>query len=144
MRKHSARKTRSKWLISEKLWQEIEPLLPKVVNRHRFGGGRPRISDKRAIEGIFFVLKTGCQWKALDVTSICSASVAHDRFQQWRKAGVFKALWKKGLEKYDEAKGIDWAWLSLDASMVKAPLAGEKKQAKTRQIEANKEKSAAS
>ena len=140
MKKHKTRVTRSKWLISDKLWKEIEPLLPRVINHHRFGGGRPRVSDKRAVEGIFFVLKTGCQWKALDVTSICSGSVAHDRFQCWRKAGVFKALWKKGLEKYDEAKGINWEWLSLDTSLVKAPLAGEKKQVKTLQIEANKAK----
>lgn len=138
MTSRPSRRARSKWLISEKLWQEIEPLLPRVVNHHRFGGGRPRVSDRRAMEGVFFVLKTGCQWKALDVTAICSASVAHDRFQQWRRAGVFHAFWKKELQKYDEAKGINWKWLSLDTSFAKAPLAGEKKQAKTRQIEANR------
>lgn len=59
-------------------------------------------------------------------------------FQEGRRAGVFKAFWKKGLQTYDEVKGINWSWLSLDTSGVKAPVAGEKKQAKTRQIGANK------
>jgi transposase len=138
------KKTRSKWLISNRLWKEIEPLIPKVKNRHRFGGGRPRVSDKKAMEGIFFVLRTGCQWKALDVTGICSASAAHRRFQDWAKQGVFEEFWKKGLRKYDEAKGIDWRWLSLDTSLHKAPIAGSKKQVKTRRIEANKERNAVS
>jgi transposase len=95
------------------------------------------VSDRSALEGILFVLKTGCQWDALDVTGICSASTAHRRFQEWRRAGVFKAFWKKGLQTYDEVKGIDWHWLSLDTSFVKAPVGGEKKRAKTRQIGGN-------
>lgn len=129
-------KTKAKWLISDELWAEIEPLLPK--KRRRSSKGRPSMSDREVMNGIFFVLKTGCQWRALDVTGICDGSVANKRFQEWRKAGVFKAFWKKGLKKYDKAIGINWKWLSLDASMVKAPLAGEKKQAKTRLTEENK------
>lgn len=134
-----ARKAESKWLISKKLWKEIQPLLPVIKNRHRFGGGRPRVPDKKAMEGIFFVLKTGCQWKALDVTRICSGSAAHRRFQEWVEAGVFEEFWRKGLRKYDEAKGIDWRWLSLDACLHKAPVAGSKKRVKIRRIEPSKE-----
>jgi transposase len=121
------RRIRSKWLISDELWDEIEPLLPEVVNRHRFGGGRPRVPDRRVMEGILFVLRTGCQWKALDATCICSGSVAHSRFQTWRRAGVFKAFWRKELQKYDALRGIDWEWQSIDGSFAKAPIAGSKK-----------------
>jgi transposase len=128
-----------RWLLPDELWKEIEPLLPKVKITHRFGGGRPRIPDREAMRGIFFVLKTGCQWNALDATNICSSSVAHRRFQQWRKAGVFKKFWKKGLAKYEAAKGIDWRWLSMDGSFAKAPLAGEKKRVKTLRTGRNKE-----
>jgi transposase len=134
-----SKKARDKWLISDELWEEIEPLLPRHNPLQDRIGGRPlEVSDRQAMNGIFFVLKTGCPWKALDVTDICPGSTAHYRFQQWRKAGVFKAFWKKGLQRYDSAKGIDWRWLSLDASFAKSPLAGEKKQAKIRRIEANK------
>ena len=136
-RKISSQAT-TRWLISDELWTEIAPLLPKVKQHDPSDAGRPPASQRQAMNGIFFVLKTGCQWRALDATGICSGTFAHKKFQEWRKAGVFKAFWKKGLQKYDRLKGIDWSWLSLDASMVKAPLAGEKKQAKTRQIGAKK------
>jgi transposase len=114
------------FLISDQLWAKIQPLLPKHRNTHRFGGGRPRKNDRICLNGIFFVLRTGCQWKALSATGICPASTAHDRFQEWVKAGVFLKLWTSGLMEYDELKGIDWAWLSMDGVMTKAPLGGKK------------------
>ena len=66
------------------------------------------------------------QWKALDATGICSGSTAHLRFQQWVAAGVFLELWRVGLERYDELKGLDWSWLSMDGAMTKSPLGGGK------------------
>ena len=110
----------------DELWERLEPLIPPHVNTHRFGGGRPRVPDRVCMDGIFFVLRTGCQWKALDETGICSGSTAHTRFQQWVQSGVFLELWKAGLQEYDEAKGLNWEWLAMDGAMTKAPLAGEK------------------
>lgn len=104
----------------------LEPLLPKHVNTHRFGGGRPRVSDRRCADAIFYVLRTGCQWQALDATELCAHSTAHDRFQEWVRAGVFLRLWQVGVEHFDDLKGIDWDWLSMDGAMTKAPLGGEK------------------
>jgi transposase len=100
--------------------------MPRHVNKHRFGGGRPRKADRICADGIFYVLRTGCQWKALDETAICPGSTAHDRFQEWVAAGVFLQLWQAGLEQFDELNGIDWEWLSLDGAITKAPLGGEK------------------
>ena len=82
------------------------------------------------MDAIFFVLRTGCQWNALDATGICPSSTAHDRFQRWERAGVFLNLWKAGLMEYDDLEGIDWSWLSMDGAMTKAPLSGEKMRAK--------------
>lgn len=104
----------------------MQPILPVHVNTHRFGGGRPRVSDRKCADGIFYVLRTGCQWKALDQTDLCAGSTAHDRYQEWVEAEVFLKLWQAGLEQFDELKGIDWAWLSMDGAMTKAPLGGEK------------------
>ena len=112
--------------VSDALWAKIEPLLPKHPNTHRFGGGRPRMSDRQAMDGIFFVLRTGCQWNALNATGICSSSTAHLRFQEWTAAGVFLKLWSMSLKDYDELKGIDWSWQAMDGAMTKAPLGGEK------------------
>ena len=119
------------FVVSDELWALIEPHLPAHVNTHRFGGGRPRKPDRVCMDGIFFVLRTGCQWNALDATGICPSSTAHDRFQEWVEAGMFLNLWKAGLLEYDELKGIDWTWLSMDGAMTKSPLSGEKMRAES-------------
>src|SRR5437879_1236499 len=116
----------AEWRLPDDLWEAIAPLLPQHKNTHRFGGGRPRASDRVCMEAILFVLRTGCQWKALDATKFCPGSTAHDRFQEWVQAGVFLEMWKAGLLEYDCLKGLDWSWLAMDGCMTKAPLGGEK------------------
>jgi putative transposase len=112
--------------VSDALWALLQRLLPGHKNTHRFGGGRPRVPDRQCADAIFYVLRTGCQWAALDATDLCPHSTAHDRFQQWAEAGVFLKLWQAGVEQFDELKGVDWRWLSMDGAMTKAPLGGEK------------------
>lgn len=119
-------RTTTGFRVSDQLWAVLEPNLPVRKNTHRFGGGRPRVPDRVCADAIFYVLRTGCQWEALNQTELCAKSTAHDRFQEWVEAGVFLLLWKAGLEQFDELKGIDWAWLSMDGAMTKAPLGGEK------------------
>src|SRR5215469_6080859 len=119
-------KVTTAFCVSEELWALLQRLLPKHRNTHRFGGGKPRTPDRRCADAIFYVLRTGCQWAALDATDLCPHSTAHDRFQQWVAAGVFLKLWQAGVEQFDELKGIDWRWLSMDGAMTKAPLGGEK------------------
>jgi transposase len=63
-------------------------------------------ADRTVFNAILFVTRTGCQWKALDATGICSGSTAHLRFQEWTKAGVFQKLWKAGLLEYDKKKEL--------------------------------------
>ena len=117
----------AKWLIPDDLWEELRHYLPDHPNTHRFGGGRPRRPDRDCLNAILFVLHTGCQWKALDATGICPGSTAHDRFQEWVQAGVFLEFWKAGLLEYDLLKGLDWAWMSADGCLTKAPLGGERR-----------------
>jgi transposase len=114
-------------LVPDALWSRVEPLLPKG-KPHPWGVCRGRVDDRRALAGILFVLREGCRWEALTYTGICSKSVAHSRFQEWKEAGVFEKLWQRSLEEYDAEKGIDWSWLAMDGAMTKAPLAGEKKR----------------
>jgi putative transposase len=119
-------RSHERWLVSDKLWAKMEPLLPKRRRRARWRGGRPRVPDRQAMSGILFVLRTGCQWNALNATGTCSSSTAHRCFQEWVQAGVFARFWKQGLTEYDELKGIDWRWQAMDGAMTKAPLGGEK------------------
>ncbi len=119
-------RTTTGFRISDELWRVLEPLLPVHVNTHRFGGGRPRVPDRQCADAIFYVLRTGCQWEALNQTELCAKSTAHDRFGEWVAEGVFLKLWQAGVEEFDELKGADWAWLSMDGAMTKAPLGGGK------------------
>jgi len=120
--------------ISESFWERIEPLLP--VYKQSCKGGRPRLPLRNVVTGILYVLRTGCQWKAMPA-QFGSGSAIHAYFQEWVALGVFEELWEHSLEEYDELKGIDWQWQSLDGAMTKAPLGGEKKPGKTQRIVAS-------
>jgi len=111
--------------FTDSVWEELKQIIPKPKDNHPLGCHRKRIDDRKAMEAILFVLMTGCQWQALDKTNLCKHSVAHKRFQEWRDAGVFEEFWRRGLLMYDEKKGIDWRWLSIDGAMTKSPLGGE-------------------
>lgn len=109
--------------IPDALWERIEPLLPHYNRSCK--GGRPRLNLRRVVTGILYVLRTGCQWKAMP-TEFGSGSAIHAYFQEWVKQGVFRQLWQAALSEYDGLKGIDWEWQSLDGAMNKSPLGGEK------------------
>ena len=119
------------WEVTDEFWSRVEPLIPQRVRRdggvyrRRPGGGRKPMDSRKVFEGIVFVLRTGCQWKALPKERFGSASSIHKYFRQWLKAGFFLNLWRAGLCEYDEMEGIAWKWQSVDGSMVKAPLAQE-------------------
>src|SRR5262245_62121404 len=59
-------------LVSEELWELIEPLIPKVPRRHRFPG-RKRIDDRKVLTGILFVLRTGIPWEYLPQEMGCGS-----------------------------------------------------------------------
>ena len=109
--------------IPDALWLQMVRVLPPPKARQK--DGRPRMDDRQAMTAILYVLRTGCQWKALP-RSLGAASTVHDRFQAWREAQVFERLRHAGLLTYDTLKGLEWAWQAMDGAMTKAPLGGEK------------------
>jgi transposase len=110
------------------VWERFEPLLPKYsVSR---AGGRPRLPMRKVVAGILYVLRTGCQWKAMP-RQFGSGRAIHAYFQEWAHNGLFEKLWQLALEEYDDLVGIDWEWQSLDGAMTKAPLGGEKNREKS-------------
>ena len=113
--------------IPDRLWERMRTQLPPPKPKKK--SGRPRMGDRLAMNAIFYVLRTGCQWKALP-RSLGARSTVHDRFQEWRSAGVFQRLWKQGLAEYDAKKGLDWRWQAIDTAMTKAPLGGKRHRPK--------------
>jgi putative transposase len=121
----------SAYEIPDVLWERIVPLLPPLnKKKKKKKAGRPRMNDKKAMSAIFYVLRTGCQWNALP-RSLGASSTVHDRFQEWRKTGVFKRMWIDGLSVYDKKTGIDWKWQAMDGVITKAPLGGKRYRSKS-------------
>jgi transposase len=67
--------------------------------------GRPVVPFRKVLDAILYVLRTGCQWKMLP-KEYGSGSTCHRRFQEWVVSDVFKKLWVRLLEVYDDLKGI--------------------------------------
>src|SRR5437879_2303850 len=87
--------------------------------------GRPWIESRRVLDGVLYVLRTGCQWKAVPA-EYGSGSTVHRRFQRWVERGCWEAMWRLLLQYYDAAESLEWTWQSADASLHKAPLGGAK------------------
>ena len=96
------------WRLPDRLWAQLEPLLPPR-KPYPLGCHNPRVSDRVAMNAILFVLRTGCQWNALNATGICSSSLAHRRFQEWVEASVFEEFWVHGLLNAAALREIDWS-----------------------------------
>jgi putative transposase len=107
--------------IPDELWDEIKIMLP--TEKPNNTTGRPIVPFRRVLDGILYVLRTGCQWKMLP-KEYGSGSTCHRRFQQWILTKVFQRLWNRLLQVYDDVKGIGWKWQSLDSVSIKAPLGG--------------------
>ena len=91
--------------IPDELWEQIKPLLPPELSKPR--GGRPRMDDRKAMEAILYVFRTGCKWKALP-RSLGAPSTIHDRFQEWRRSGVYQRMWMADLLTYDQMRALIW------------------------------------
>lgn len=113
--------------IPDALWERIELVIP--IYKQSYKGGRPRLPMRNVVGGILYVLSTGCQWKAMP-KQFGSGSAIHAYFQEWVQLGVFEELWQLALAEYDQLKGIDWKWQSMDGAMTKSPLGGEKNREK--------------
>ncbi len=111
--------------VPDELWDKIEGLFPQPPDKR--GPGRPRADSRATLNGIWYILWTGCQWKAVhrDWFGVCSSTL-HERSQAWQQEGIFQAIMVTMVCFYNERKGIEWEWQSLDSKSCPAPLGGEK------------------
>lgn len=107
------------WSIPDELWDEISPLLK--VNIPKKKSGRPRSDDRRILDGLIYLARTGCQWRALP-TEFGPKSTVYQRFREWLSQGCLEKVWLCLLKKYDATIGISWEWCAADGCIVKAPL----------------------
>jgi len=110
--------------IPSRLWRKLKKHLPKPAKQG--GPGRPRVDNRGVINGIWYVLWSGCQWKSVkrDWFGV-SSSTLHERFQTWQKAGIFDQLFRIMVRYYARERKVGWKWQSVDSKMVSSPLGGE-------------------
>ena len=107
------KKSYRSWTISDAFWEAIKDEIPERQRedsrtyRRKPGGGRKPLPKRQVLEGIFYVLRTGCQGKAVPKAYGAGSSI-HKYFQEWAAEGFFERMWTKGLERYDELEGIGW------------------------------------
>lgn len=84
----------SRFDLTEFEWRVIQPLLP---NKPR---GNPRVDDRRVLNGIFFRLRSGTPWRDLP-ERYGPYTTVYNRFNRWRKAGVWDRLMDEITKAYD-------------------------------------------
>ena len=106
-------------LVSDELWAAVEPLLPEEPPKPK--GGRPRCCDRRALEGIVFVLWSGIAWERLPREAFgCTGMTCWRRLRDWQQAGVLGDLHRMLLERLAEADALDWGRASIDSASIPA------------------------
>ncbi len=120
-------------LVSDELWNRIEPLLPPEPEPSP-QGGRPRVSNRRALTGIVFVLKTGVPWQSLPIEMNCgSGSTCWRRFAEWTALQVWSQLHVLILSMLGKMGAINLDRAVIDSASVRAVFGG-RTPAPTRRI----------
>lgn len=105
MKEATTTKTVDYFRLPRPLWRKLKKYLPKRPKMNG-RGGRPRASERAVADAIWYVLWTGCQWKAIHREWFgVSSSVVHERFQRWREMGVLEKLMRRMAEHYAKERG---------------------------------------
>lgn len=110
------------FLIPTDLWEAITKIVSgKELNAKT---GRPSIESERALNGIYYLLKTGVHWNALP-RCFGSSSAVHRFFQKLVRLGLFEKLWSYELDAYNTQHGLNLSHQAADCSFRKSPLGQE-------------------
>jgi len=108
----------ARMMLSDKQWKQISGLFPAPKTR-RDRRGRPWACNRRCLEGILWVLRTGARWR--DVPALYpNGSTCWRRLRMWEEKGVWLRAWQALLARMDERRLLDWEEAFLDATFVLA------------------------
>src|SRR5919108_742390 len=115
-----------KLLVTDALWERLQPLLPPPPTRHFHHPGRKPLDYRQVLTAILFVLKPGIAGDALPAELGCGCGkTCRHYLRLWYQAGVWQRLHAVLLAELNGADQIDWGRALIDASFVKAPHGGE-------------------
>jgi transposase len=127
----------AKPILDDRLWEIIEPIIPKKKRRFRYPGRKP-VSDRDALTGILFVLRTGIGWEDLPGEMGCGCGMTcWRRLRDWQKAGIWDTIHRALLNRLRQADQIDFSRAIVDSSSVRAVFGG-RKQGQTPRIAAKR------
>ena len=106
-------------LLTDAQWAKVRPLLPKRPPRP--GGGRPPADDRKVLEGILWILRSGARWQDLP-TEFPSPSTCWRRLRDWEEQGIWLRIWRAFLGELNERQQIKWSESFMDGSF--APASG--------------------
>lgn len=106
--------------LTEFEWKTIQPLLP---NKPR---GVPRVDDRRVLNGIFHHLRSGSPWADLP-ERYGPYTTVYNRFNRWRKAGVWDRLMDAIIAAYD-ARGETLQMIDSTSVRVHQQAAAQKRE----------------
>ena len=104
-------------LLTDAQWEKIEPLLPRPRKRPR--GGRPPAANRRVLEGILWILRSGARWQDLP-SEFPSPSTCWRRLRDWEEQGVWLGIWRTFLAELNERQQLNWSESFLDGSFAPA------------------------
>ena len=110
-------------IIPDNFWNEIKDLIP----HKNTAVGRPELSPRKALNAIFYIIRTEIQWWLLP-REFGNPSTIHGKFRKWIKEGFFEKIQQMVLKIYLQKNALNWA--ATDTSSSKSPFAsgwGEKK-----------------
>ena len=111
-------------LVSDELWELVAPLLPPEPEPSPLGG-RPRVTNRQALTGVVFVLKTGIPWQSLPIEMDCgSGSTCWRRFSEWTELAVWSKLHSLLLSQLGKAGVINLERAVIDSASVRAVFGG--------------------
>ncbi|MDA5143691.1 IS5 family transposase [Streptomyces sp. AD681] len=106
----------SPWVVSDEIWDRLEPLLPQRERRFRYPGRKP-LPDREVLCGILYVLHTGIQWEYLPQhLGFGSGMTCWRRLRDWNQAGVWQRLHEVLLAELNAASRLDWSRCAVDSS----------------------------
>ena len=103
-------------LVSDELWEMVASLLPPDPPRPK--GGRPRVPNRLALEGIIYVLKSGIAWRMLPQGIGCSGVTCWRHLRAWHQAEVWHKLHHLLSDRLGKLGLVDWSRSSLDSASV--------------------------
>src|SRR6266516_2223952 len=116
----------AKPLVSDALWERVEPLLPPPKPRRFRSPGRKPLDRRKVLTGILFVLKTGIPWEDLPQEMGCGCGMSCLNYlKAWHQAGVWQRLHQILLQGLEDADRIDWSRGAVDATRARALGGGE-------------------